>query len=157
MKQAICEEAFENLDLVKLLAGMRDLILQQALSHHYGTLVFKWNFLVASEATVQQLVANLRETEHRGLRHNVRAAEEVEYFQLTKLDKLLQEYPNQAPYKRPRNMFIYLIWARVAFAKVLLPLRKQLRHVQKFQTLHKRTGVQLIYKCQQEHGFRKTS
>lgn len=137
---------------------MRDIILQQALSHHYGTLVSKLNFLVASAATVQQLVANLGETEHPGPRHNVRVVEGVEYFQLLKLDKLLQEYPNQAPYKCPKNMFIFLIWARVAFAKVfLLPLWKQLRHVQKFQSLHKRTGVQLIYKCQQEHGFRRTS
>lgn len=127
MKEAIYEEAFENLDLVKFLAGVRDLILQQTLFHHYGTLVSMLKFLVALETTVQQAaqsVTNLRETEHRRARHNVRSVEGIEYFQLLKLGKLPHRYPNQAPYGCPRNMFSYLIWARVAFAKV----DRQLNH-----------------------------
>ena len=39
MKEAICENAFESLDLIKFSAEMRDLILQQAPRHQYGTLV----------------------------------------------------------------------------------------------------------------------
>ena len=51
--------------MVKFSAGMRDLILQQAPPHLYGTLVSILNPLVASEAVVQQaaqLVADLGET-----------------------------------------------------------------------------------------------
>lgn len=35
----ICEDAFESLDVMKFSAGMRDLILQQAPTHQYGSLV----------------------------------------------------------------------------------------------------------------------
>ncbi len=54
MKEAIYEDAFESLDLMKFLAGMRDLILQQDPPHQYGTLVSILNPLVASEAIIQQ-------------------------------------------------------------------------------------------------------
>lgn len=55
------------MDVVTFSAGMRDLILQQAPSHKYGTLVAILSLLVAGEATVQQavqIVADLVETEH---------------------------------------------------------------------------------------------
>ena len=67
IREAIYEDSFEGPDMVKLSAGMRDLILQQAPSRLYGTLVSTLNPLVASEAVVQQaaqLVADLGETEH---------------------------------------------------------------------------------------------
>lgn len=71
MKVAIYEEDFESLDIS---AGMRDVILQQALPHQYGTLVSTVNSLVASEAIIQQaaqLVADLGETECLWARCNV--------------------------------------------------------------------------------------
>ena len=73
MKEAIYEEDFESPDMMKFSAGMRDLILQQAPPHQYGTLVIL-NPLVASEAIIQQttqLVADQRETERLRARHNV--------------------------------------------------------------------------------------
>ena len=39
IREAIYEDAFEGPDMVKFSAGMRDLILQQAPPHLYGTLV----------------------------------------------------------------------------------------------------------------------
>lgn len=74
MKEAVCEDAFESLDVMKFSAGIRDLILQQAPAHQYGTSVYILNPLVASEAIIQQairLVADLGETEHRWARQNV--------------------------------------------------------------------------------------
>lgn len=66
MKEVIYENAFESPNLKKNLAGMRDLILQQVLPHHYGTVVHILNPRVVSEAVKQQaaqLVAYLGETE----------------------------------------------------------------------------------------------
>ena len=75
MKKAVYEEDFESPDMIKFSAGMRDLILQQAPPHQYGTLVSTVNPLVASEAIIQQaaqLVADLGETERLRARRNVR-------------------------------------------------------------------------------------
>ena len=74
MKEAIYEENFESPDMIKFSAGMRDLILQQAPPHQYGTLVSILNPLVASETIIQQaaqLVADLGETYHLRARRNV--------------------------------------------------------------------------------------
>jgi len=46
VRQVIYEDSFESPDTVRFLAGMRDLILQQAPSHLYGTLVSILNPLV---------------------------------------------------------------------------------------------------------------
>ena len=54
MREAIYGETFESTDLVKFLSGIRDLILQQAPFHLYGTLVSILNPLVALEAIIQQ-------------------------------------------------------------------------------------------------------
>lgn len=74
VRQVIYEDSFESPDTVRFLAGMRDLILQQAPSHLYGTLVSILNALVASESVVQQvaqLVASLGETERLRTRCNI--------------------------------------------------------------------------------------
>lgn len=74
MKEAIYEEDFESPDLMKFSVGMRDLILQQAPPHQYGTLVTILNPLVTSEAIIQQasqLVADQGKTECLQARHNV--------------------------------------------------------------------------------------
>ena len=74
MKEAIYEEDFESSDMMKFSAGMRDLILQQAPPHQYGTLVSVLNPLVASEAIIQQavqLVADLGEAERLRARRTV--------------------------------------------------------------------------------------
>lgn len=55
MKGEINYDIFENLDLVKFPAEMRDLILQQVPPHQYGTLVSILNSLEASEAIIQQV------------------------------------------------------------------------------------------------------
>ncbi len=60
--------------MMKFLAGMRDLILQQALPRQHGTLVSILNPLVASVAIIQQaaqLVTDLGETELLWDRKNV--------------------------------------------------------------------------------------
>ena len=65
IREAIYEDTFGSPDTVRFSAGMRDLILQQASSHLYGTLVSIGSPLVASESVVQQaveLVADLGET-----------------------------------------------------------------------------------------------
>lgn len=54
MKQANYDDALESSDLLKLLAEMRDLVLQQDPPHQYGALVSLLNSLVASEAIIQQ-------------------------------------------------------------------------------------------------------
>lgn len=54
MKQANYDDALESSDLLKLLAEMRDLVLQQDPPYQYGTLVSLLNPLVASEAIIQQ-------------------------------------------------------------------------------------------------------
>ena len=67
IEEVIYEEKFESPDMVRFSVGMRDLILQQAPSHLYGTSVSILNPLVASELVVQQaaqLMADLGETEH---------------------------------------------------------------------------------------------
>ncbi|XP_021238701.1 uncharacterized protein LOC110391220 [Numida meleagris] len=90
MKEAIYEDGFESADLVKFSAGMRDLILQQAPSHHYGTLLSILNPLVASEAIVQQaaqLVADLGETERLRARHNIRTVEGAEAYPVPKANQ----------------------------------------------------------------------
>lgn len=74
MKEAGCEDAFENPDTMKFSAGMRSLILQQAPAHQYGILVSILNSLVASEAIIQQatqLVVDLGEKECLLARHNL--------------------------------------------------------------------------------------
>ena len=87
IREVIYEDSFEGPDMVKFSAGMRDLILQQAPSHLYGTLVSILNPLVASEAVVQQaaqLVADPGETECLRTRCNIRPVEEAEVLQVTK-------------------------------------------------------------------------
>lgn len=67
--------------VVKFMAGMRDLILQQAPSHQYSTLVAILNSLVAVDATTQQAaqtVANLGETECLRSRGNIHFVESRE-------------------------------------------------------------------------------
>jgi len=134
--------------MVKFSAGMRDLILQQALPHLYGTLVSILNPLVASEAVVQQaaqLVADLGETEHLQTRCNIWAVEEAEVLLVTKNPVM------QNPWSEPlrvlwKQMFSDLIWAGIQFAKIgrqpdhiLLQLWKQLKEGQKFQNYSKKT------------------
>lgn len=46
MKVEIYKNDFESPDLIKFSAGIRDIILQQALPHQYGTLVSILNCLV---------------------------------------------------------------------------------------------------------------
>jgi len=73
-KEAIYEEDFESPNVMNFSVGMRDLILQQAPPHQYGTLESTQYLLVASEAIIQQaaqLVAGLGETECLRARHNV--------------------------------------------------------------------------------------
>ena len=86
MREPIYEDTFDSPDMVKLSAGMRDLILQQAPSHMYGTLVSILNPLVASEAAVQQaaqLVADLGETKRLRAKRNIRVIEDAEIFPIT--------------------------------------------------------------------------
>ena len=54
MREAIYEDSYDSPDMIKFSVGMRDLILQQAPSHLYGTLVLILNPLLTSEAVVQQ-------------------------------------------------------------------------------------------------------
>ena len=87
IREAIYEDSFEGPDMVKLSAGIRDLILRQAPSHLYGTMVSMLNPLVASEAVVQQaaqLVADLGETERLRTRRNILPVEEAEVLPVTK-------------------------------------------------------------------------
>lgn len=65
IRESTYEDTFESLDLVKFTVAMRDPILQEASSHHYGSLVAILNPLVAPKAVIQhaaQLVADLSET-----------------------------------------------------------------------------------------------
>lgn len=65
MREAIYEDVFNSPEMLRFSTGMKDLILQQAPLHMYGTQVSVLNLLVASEAAVQQaaqLVADLGET-----------------------------------------------------------------------------------------------
>jgi len=74
IRKEIHEDPFESPDMVRFSAGMRDLILQQAPSHLYRTLVSILNPLVASESVVQQavqLVADLGETVRLWTRRNI--------------------------------------------------------------------------------------
>ena len=100
VREAIYEDIFDGPDLVKFSAGMRDLILQQAPSHLYGTLVSILNPLVASEAVVQQaaqLVADLGETERLRNRCNVRSLEEAEVLPVTKTKIPATRAPQSGP------------------------------------------------------------
>lgn len=54
MKVEIYKNDFESPDLIKFSAGIRDIILQQALPPQYSTLVTILNPLVALEAIIQQ-------------------------------------------------------------------------------------------------------
>ena len=77
--------------MVRFSAGMRDLILQQAPSHLYGTLVSILNPIVASESIVQQvvqLVADLGEAECLWTRHNIQMLEEAEALLVGKTRRL---------------------------------------------------------------------
>ena len=60
IKEAIYDDAFETPDLFKFLAGMKDLILQQAPPHHYGTLVSILNPLVDLEVMIWERQRTLR-------------------------------------------------------------------------------------------------
>jgi len=67
--------------------GMRDLILQQAPSHLYGTSVRILNPLVASESVVQQAaqhVVDLEDTEHLRTRRSIHTLEKAEVLQVTR-------------------------------------------------------------------------
>lgn len=64
MRKAIYKSPLESPDLVKFTVEMTDLILQEAPSHHGGTLTVNFYHVVASEAIIQQtsqLLANLGE------------------------------------------------------------------------------------------------
>ena len=77
---------FDSPDMLRYSAGVRDLILSQAPSHLYGTLVPPGNPLVASESVAQQaaqLIANLGETEHLRTRCNIQILEEAEVLPVT--------------------------------------------------------------------------
>ena len=66
IREAIYEDSFDSPDTVRVSVEMKDLILQQAPSHLYGTSVSILHPLVALEVVVQQasqLVAELGETE----------------------------------------------------------------------------------------------
>ena len=106
--------------MVKLSAGMRDLILQQAPSHLYGTLVSILNPLVASEAVVQQaaqLVADLGETDRLRTRSNIQLVEEAEVLPVTK--KAITRHSQLGPVRvSQKQMFNDLIQAGVQFAKI---------------------------------------
>lgn len=68
MKVEIYKNDFESPDLIKFSAGIRDIILQQALPHQYSILVTILNPLVALEAIIQQatqLVTDLGEPRTR--------------------------------------------------------------------------------------------
>lgn len=87
IEEVIYEEKFESPDMVRFSAGMRDLILQQAPSHLYGTIVSILNPLIASESVVQQasqVVAHLGETELLWTKHSIRTSEEAEVLPVTK-------------------------------------------------------------------------
>jgi len=74
MREAIYEDSYDSPDMIKVSAGTRNLILQQAPSHLYGTLVSILNPLVTSEAVVQQaaqIAADLGETERLRTRRNI--------------------------------------------------------------------------------------
>ena len=120
IREVIYEDSFEGPDMVKFSAGMRDLILQQAPSHLYGTLVSILNPLVASEAVVQQaaqLVADLGETERLRTRRNIRPVEEAEVFPVTR--KPITRHPQLGPIRvSQKQMFNDLIRAGVQFAKI---------------------------------------
>jgi len=120
IREAIYEDSFEGPDMVKFSAGMRDLILQQAPPHLYGTLVSILNPLVASEAVVQQaaqLVADLGETERLRTRHNIWVVEEAEVLPVTK--KPITGHPQSGPIRvSQKQMFNDLIQAGVQFAQI---------------------------------------
>lgn len=161
MKEAIYEDNFESPDMIKFSAGMRDLILQQAPPHQYGTLVSILNPLVASEAVIQQaaqLVADLGETERLRARRNVRMV--VEKSDIRPPPRPRRPAPNviqSGPIRVTRKqMFTDLIRAGVQFQKiygqpnqVLLQLWKQLPNSQRFQRSPKREGVRLIERIPQ--------
>ena len=145
MKEAIYEDDFESPDLNKFSAGMRDLILQQAPPHQYGTLVSRLNPLVASEAIIQQaaqLVADLAETEHLRARRNLQMVVEKSEIHppprpRRPAPKVIQSGPIRVSRKQ---MFNDQIRVGVQFQKidgqpnqVLLQLWKQLPNSQRFQ------------------------
>ena len=154
IREAIYEDSFEGPDMVKFsAAGMRDLILQQAPPHLYGTLVSILNPLVASEAVVQQaaqLVADPGETECLRTRCNIRPVEEAEVLLVTK--KPIMQHPQLGPVRvSQKQMFNDLIPAEVQFAKIdrqpnhiLLQLWKQLKDDQKFQNHLRKPRVRTI-------------
>ena len=156
MKEAIYEEDFESPDRMKFSAGMRDLILQQAPPHQYGTLVSILNPLVASEAIIQQaaqLVADQRETERLRARHNVGMV--VEKSDIHPSPRPGRPAPNviqSGPIRISRKqMFSDLIRTGVQFKKidgqynqVLLQLRKLLPDSQRFQSSPERERLRLI-------------
>lgn len=155
VREAIYEDTFDGPDMVKFSAGMRDLILQQAPSHLYGTLVSILNPLVASEAVVQQaaqLVADLGETERLRSRRNIRFLEEAEVLPVNKTKMPATRAPPSGPIRVSRKqMFNDLIRAGVQFAKidrqpnhVLLQLWRQLKDNQKFQSYPKKSRVRAI-------------
>ena len=85
MREVIYEDSFDSPDMIRFLAGMRDLILQQAPSQLYGTLVSILNPLVTLEAMVQQaaqIVADLGEMERLRPKRNIRVVEEAEVLLL---------------------------------------------------------------------------
>ena len=150
IREAIYEDTFYSLDVVKFSVGMRDLILQQAPFHLYDALVSILNPLVASEAAVQQaaqLVADLEETERLRTRCNIQTLEEAEVLPVIKTKRLATQAPQSGPIRvSQKQMFNDLIWAGVQFATidcqpnhVLLQLWKQLKDNQKFQNYPQET------------------
>ena len=100
IREVIYKDSFESPDMVRFSAGMRDLILQQAPSHLYRTLVSILNPLVASESVVQQavqLVADLGETQCLQTRCNIRAVEEAEVLPVIKTKKPVIRNPQSGP------------------------------------------------------------
>jgi len=100
IREVIYKDAFQSPHLVKFSIGMRDLILQQAPSHLYGTLVSILNSLVASESVVQQaaqLVADLGETERLWTRCSIWTLEGAEVLLVTKTRRPTLRTPQSGP------------------------------------------------------------
>ena len=122
MREAIYEDSYDSADMIKFSAGMQDLILQQAPSHLYGTLVSILNPLVTSEAVVQQaaqIAADLLETERLRTRCNIRMLEEAEVLPVTKTKMPAIRAPRSGPIRvSQKQRFNDLIRAGVQFAKI---------------------------------------
>lgn len=122
MKEAIDDYSFESPDLIKFSAGTRNLVLQEAPLHQFGTLVPILNPSVASEAIIQQaaqLVSGLGETECLQTRCNIRRLEGAEALPVFKTRRPSSRTPQLGPIQVSRKqMFNDIIQTGVQFAKI---------------------------------------